>query len=171
MTQAMQTVVAAVTLPARMAGSETNDFLTFTLGKEDYGIEILKVQEVRSYDAVAKIANAPEFLINLRGTVVPVVDMRIKLNLGKVEYNELTVVIILNLAGRVVAIVVDKVSDVITLTPEQIRPTPDFASSFNAKYILGFGMMEQRMLILVDIEQLMTGNSMLLVRGAGVAEH
>ena len=169
MTEAMQTAAAAAP-PAGMASGEANEFLTFTLGKEEYGIEILKVQEIRGYDAVTKIANAPEFLkgvVNLRGTIVPVVDMRIKFNLGNVEYNQFTVVIILNLTGRVVGMVVDSVSDVITLAPEQVRPAPDFSSNFDTKYILGLGTLDQRMLILVDIEKLMTSGDMALVDSVG----
>jgi len=168
MTQAMQTAAAAP--PAGMASGEANEFLTFTLGKEEYGIEILKVQEIRGYDAVTKIANAPEFLkgvVNLRGTIVPVVDMRIKFNLGNIEYDQFTVVIILNLTGRVVGMVVDSVSDVITLAPEQVKPAPDFSTSFDTKYILGLGTVDQRMLILVDIEKLMTGGDMALVDSVG----
>lgn len=173
MTQAMQTVATAAAPPAGMAGSATNEFLIITLGKEEYGIEILKVQEIRSYDAVTRIDNATEFLkgvINLRGTVVPVVDMRIKLNLSNAEYNQFTVMIILKLTGRVVAIVADSATDVIILTPEQIRPAPDFSSNFNAKYILGLGAVDQRMLILLNIEQLMTGNGMALVSSVSAAE-
>jgi len=163
---------AAVTTEAAdaAAGRMANEFLTFTLGKEEYGIEILKVQEIRGYDAVTKIANAPEFIkgvVNLRGTIVPVVDMRIKFNLGNVEYNQFTVVIILNLAGRVVGMVVDSVSDVITLAAEQVKPAPDFSSSFDTKYILGLGTVDERMLILMDIEKLMTGSDMALVDRAG----
>src|SRR5512134_3750910 len=103
------------------ADGDSRELLTFTLGSEEYGIDILKVQEIRGYDAVTTIANAPEFIkgvINLRGIIVPIVDMRIKFNLGKVEYNQFTVVIILNIAKRVVGIVVDGVSDVIALTAE-----------------------------------------------------
>jgi len=170
MTQAMQTAAAVATPPTGMAANEANEFLTFTLGKEEYGIEILKVQEIRGYDAVTKIANAPEFIkgvVNLRGTIVPVVDMRIKFNLGNVEYNQFTVVIILSLAGRVVGMVVDSVSDVITLSAEQVKPAPDFSSSFDTKYILGLGTVDERMLILVDIEKLMTGSDMALVDSGG----
>ena len=143
-----------------------SEYLTFTLGKEDYGIEILKVQEIRSYEQVTTIANAPEFIkgvVNLRGIIVPIVDMRIKFNLGEAEYNELTVVIVLNVAGRVVGMVVDGVSDVISLGHEQIRPAPDFSSTFDTKYITGLGTVDQRMLILVDIEKLMTGSDMALM--------
>ena len=161
---------AAATAAAAATGS--NEYLTFTLGKEEYGIEILKVQEIRCYEAVTRIANAPEFIkgvVNLRGIIVPIVDMRIKFNLGKAEYNEFTVVIILNVAGRVVGMVVDGVSDVIQLAAEQIRPAPDFSSStFDTQYITGLGTLDQRMLILVDIEKLMSGSDMALVEQATV---
>ena len=148
------------------ANSESRELLTFTLGREEYGIDILKVQEIRGYDAVTTIANSPAFIkgvINLRGIIVPIVDMRIKFKLGAVDYTEFTVVIILNVAGRVVGMVVDGVSDVISLAPEQIRPAPDFSSSFDIKYITGLGTVDSRMLILVDIEKLMTGSDMALM--------
>jgi purine-binding chemotaxis protein CheW len=150
--------------PAPLA--QNNEFLTFTLGKEEYGIDILKVQEIRSYEAVTAIANAPEFIkaiANCRGTLVPVVDMRIKFHLGDVVYDQFTVVVILNVAGRVVGMVVDSVSDVITLSTAQIRPAPNFSSSFDTRYILGLGTTEKRMLILVDIERLMTSGDLALV--------
>lgn len=165
MNEAAQTAAVAAK-PAIGAAAEREEFLTFTLGKEEYGIEILKVQEIRSYEQVTTIANAPEFIkgvVNLRGVIVPIVDMRIKFNLGEAQYTEFTVVIILNVAGRVVGMVVDSVSDVISLAPEQIRPAPDFSSSFDIKYITGLGTIDERMLILVDIEKLMTGSDMALM--------
>ena len=152
--------------PVAVAAGGRQEFLTFTLGKEEYGIEILKVQEIRSYEAVTTIANAPEFIkgvVNLRGTIVPIVDMRIKFNLGDVDYTQFTVVIILNVAGRVVGMVVDSVSDVISLGAEQIRPSPDFSSTFDVRYITGLGTVDKRMLILVDIEKLMSGSDMALM--------
>lgn len=145
---------------------QNNEFLTFKLGVEEYGIDILKVQEIRSYEAVTTIANAPEFIkgvVNLRGVIVPIVDMRIKFHLGNVGYNQFTVVIILNVAGRVVGMVVDSVSDVITLTPDQIRPAPAFGAALDTEYITGLGTVDKRMLILMDIEKLMTGQDMALV--------
>ncbi|ACT48163.1 chemotaxis protein CheW [Methylotenera mobilis] len=148
------------------AKSAEGEYLTFVLGAEEYGLEILKVQEIRGYDAVTQIANTPEFIkgvVNLRGKIVPIVDLRIKFNLGKVEYNEFTVVIILNLHGRVVGIVVDGVSDVIALKDEQIRDVPSLVTSIDTKYIVGLATLDQRMLILVDIEQLMTSQEMALV--------
>ena len=145
---------------------EHREFLTFALGNEEYGVEILKVQEIRSYEQVTAIANAPAFIkgvVNLRGIIVPIVDMRIKFNLSSAEYTEFTVVIILNVAGRVVGMVVDSVSDVVALGGEQIRPAPDFSSSFDVRYITGLGTVDKRMLILVDIEKLMSGSDMALM--------
>jgi purine-binding chemotaxis protein CheW len=146
------------------------EFLTFRLGLESYGIEILKVQEIRGYEAPTAIANAPAFIkgvINLRGVIVPVLDLRIKFQLSQANYDEFTVVIILNVAERVVGVVVDAVSDVLTLAVDSIRPTPEFASAtFDTKYITGLATVDDRMLILLDIEKLMTGADMALVDGA-----
>jgi purine-binding chemotaxis protein CheW len=137
--------------------------LAFTLGSEEYGINILKVQEIRGYDAVTRIANAPDFvkgIINLRGVIVPIVDMRIKFNLGMPTYDQFTVVIILNIDNRVVGMVVDSVSDVITLPLEQIKPAPKMGSALNTDYLVGLGTIDERMLILVDIDKLMSSSEM-----------
>jgi len=168
MTQTATSSAVSAAPPA--AALHNSEFLSFKLGSEEYGIEILKVQEIRSYEAVTHIANSPEFIkgvVNLRGIIVPIVDMRIKFNLGKAEYDQFTVVIILNVAGRVVGMVVDGVSDVIQLAGEQVRPAPDFsASTFDTKYITGLGTLDDRMLILVDIEKLMSGSDMALMEQA-----
>jgi purine-binding chemotaxis protein CheW len=145
------------------------EMLSFTLGKEEYGIDILKVQEIRGYDAVTKIANAPEFIkgvVNLRGIIVPIVDMRIKFNLGTPSYDQFTVVIILNVAGRVIGMVVDSVSDVITLTPDQIKPAPEMGTALNTDHLIGLGTIDQRMVILVDIDRLMSSSEMGLIDSA-----
>ena len=172
MNQSMETMAMTSTAGTNAVASAMGaaighqEFLTFTLGHEEYGIEILKVQEIRSYEQVTKIANSPDFIkgvVNLRGTIVPIVDMRIKFNLGAPSYTEFTVVIILNVADRVVGMVVDSVSDVIALAPDQVRPAPDFSSTFDVRYITGLGTVDQRMLILVDIEQLMSASDMGLV--------
>ena len=142
------------------------EFLAFTLGKEEYGIHILKVQELRGYEMPTQIANAPDFIkgvVNLRGIIVPIIDMRIKLNLGTPTYDQFTVVIILNIRGRVIGMVVDSVSDVITLSPEQIRPAPEMGTALNTDYLIGLGTVDQRMLILVDIDKLMSGADMGLI--------
>jgi purine-binding chemotaxis protein CheW len=151
---------------AARADGVNSEYLTFTLGREEYGIDILKVQEIRGYDAVTSIANAPAFIkgvINLRGIIVPIVDMRIKFATGNAEYDQFTVVIILNVAGRVVGIVVDGVSDVIALAADQVRPAPEFSSAFDTRYITGLGMLGERMLILIDIEKLISAGDMALM--------
>ena len=152
----------------RRAEDTGSEFLVFTLGEEEYGIPILKVQEIRGYDAssVTRIANVPAFIkgvTNLRGVIVPIVDLRMKFNLGRVEYNAQTVVIILNLQERVVGIVVDGVSDVLMLTRAQISQAPEFGAMLSAEYLTGLGTLDERMLILVDIERLMTSEEMALV--------
>lgn len=143
-----------------------SEYLTFTLGREEYGIDILKVQEIRGYDPVTHIANAPEFIkgvINLRGVIVPIVDMRIKFKVGEPTYHEFTVVIIMNVLDRVIGMVVDGVSDVVALTPEQIKPTPEMGAALNTDYITGLGTVNDQMLILVDIEKLMGSEEMQIV--------
>ncbi len=142
------------------------EFLVFTLGDEEYGIDILKVQEIRGYDQVTRIANTPAFIkgvTNLRGVIVPIIDLRIKFAQSDVGYNENTVVIVLNLEQRVVGIVVDGVSDVLSLTADQIRPSPEFAVTMSTEYLTGLGALGERMLILVDIEKLLNSEEMALV--------
>lgn len=142
------------------------EYLTFMLANETYGIDILKVQEIRGYDTVTHIANAPEFIkgvINLRGVIVPIVDMRIKFKVGEPTYHEFTVVIIMNVFGRVIGMVVDGVSDVVALMPEQIRPAPEMGSALDTHYITGLGTQNDQMLILVDIEKLMSSEEMQLI--------
>ena len=152
---------------AATADAPAREFLTFQLGGESYGIDILKVQEIRPYERPTAIANAPAFIrgvINLRGLIVPVLDLRIKFNLAPGEHDGFTAVIILNVAGRVVGAVVDLVSDVLTLAVDNIRAAPQFASAtFDTAYITGLAPVEDRMLILLDIEKLLAGADMGLV--------
>jgi len=158
------------------AQSNGGEFLTFRLGEEEYGIDILRVQEIRSYEPPTRIANAPSFIkgvVNLRGVIVPIIDLRLKLGCEKVEYNSFTVVVVLNVRGRVVGAVVDSVSDVLELTREQIKPAPQLSTSLDGNYITGIGAIksglgqgqgqtdassEERMLILMDIEALMSSD-------------
>jgi len=152
------------------SAAKPSEYLTFRLGHEEYGIDILKVQEIRGYDAVTRVSGAPDFLkgvINLRGVIVPIVDLRLKFQLGDIKYDEFTVVVILNIAGRIVGAVVDSVSDVLELTDEQIREAPEFDSLLDASFITGLGTVgneeRSRMLILVDIEKLMLSPEMAIV--------
>ncbi|WP_093384514.1 chemotaxis protein CheW [Variovorax sp. OV329] len=158
-------------MPAAIAshGDKPLEFLSFTLGEEEYGIDIQKVQELRGYDAVTRIANAPAFIkgvVNLRGIIVPIIDMRVKLNLGDPSYDQFTVVIVLNIGGRVVGMVVDSVSDVITLEPAQIKEAPQMGSLLDTDYLIGLGTVGERMLILMDIDRLMSSEEMGLIERA-----
>jgi len=159
---------AAAVMPPGVSATRALEFLAFTLGQEEYGIDIQKVQELRGYDTVTRIANAPEHIkgvVNLRGIIVPIIDMRIKFNLGTPTYDQFTVVIILNLASRVMGMVVDSVSDVITLTPEQVKPAPEMGSVLDTDYLIGLGTLDERMLILVDLDKLMSSEDMGMVDG------
>ena len=143
------------------------EFLAYRLGSEEYGIDIQKVQELRGYDAVTAIASAPAFIkgvVNLRGIIVPIIDMRIKFNLGTAVYDQFTVVIILNIAGRIMGMVVDSVSDVITLTASQIRPAPAMGAAVDSGYLMGLGTIDERMLILLDIDRLMSSAEIGLIQ-------
>lgn len=154
---------------ARNDDNSHQELLVFVLGGEEYAVDILKVQEIRSYSGVTRIANVPPVVkgvINLRGAIVPVVDMRVKFELEQTPYDEFTLMIILNLADRTVGMIVDGVSDVILLSEDQIRPVPELGAELDADYITGIGVIEERMLILVDIEQLMQSEDMALVTAA-----
>lgn len=143
------------------------EYLSFRLGAEEYGIDILKVQEIRGYEPPTRIANAPDFIkgvVNLRGVIVPIVNMRVRFGLEDVQYNAFAVVIILNVVGRTVGVVVDSVSDVLELGAEAIRAAPEFNGAIDSSYITGLGAVQQgettRMLILTDIESLMRASEM-----------
>jgi purine-binding chemotaxis protein CheW len=169
-----QTRASAGSQPARAAGgaaaeAQGQEFLSFRLGKEEYGVDILKVQEIRGWEAPTAIVNTPAFIrgvVNLRGIIVPIVDLRIKFELAEAKYDMATVVIILRVMGRVVGIVVDSVSDVVMLAAHQIRPAPEFSSVLEMRFIMGLGTVDERMLILLDIEKLMTSTDMQLVDAA-----
>ena len=138
--------------------SVAGEYLSFTLGHEHYGVDILKVQEIRGYDAVTRLPDAPDYIkgvINLRGTIVPVIDLRLKLRLAEARYDSFTVMIVLNVDERVVGIVVDSVSDVVPLAEDQVRATPEFGAAVDTRFIAGIGTLDEKMLILLDIETLL----------------
>jgi len=158
---------APVTPAADRFAAVPNQFLSFRLGREEYGIDILRVQEIRSYEAPTRIANAPHFIkgvVNLRGVIVPIVDLRLKLACETAEYTDSTVVIVLNVRERVIGAVVDSVSDVLVLGPDSIKPAPEMNALVDADYTIGMGCIkngdEERMLILTDIEALMSSAEM-----------
>lgn len=151
---------------AESVTASPRELLVFTLGAEQYGIDILKVQEIRGYESVTRIAGAPAFIkgvINLRGSIVPIVDMRLKFELGEASYTPFTVVIILNVLDRTVGVVVDGVSDVIQLLPDAIRPAPEFGAAVDTAYIEGLSDVGESMVIVMDIERLMSSAEMSLM--------
>ena len=142
------------------------DVLAFRLGEEEYGVDILKVQEIRGRDPVTRLANAPAFIegvINLRGIIVPIVDLRRRFRFGAARHDGFTVVIILNIAERVLGMVVESVSDVVRLDAADIRPAPQMGSAFDTDFLLGLGTVDERMLILLDIEGLMSSEELGLI--------
>lgn len=177
-TRALSAAMASAAAASASANAQplaaSSEFLTFRLGEEEYGIDILRVQEIRSYEPPTRIANAPGFIkgvVNLRGVIVPIIDLRLKLGCDSAEYNTFTVVVVLNVKGRVVGAVVDSVSDVLELTREQIKPAPSLNSGVDGSYITGIGTVKtghgetesERMLILMDIEGLMSSADMGLI--------
>jgi purine-binding chemotaxis protein CheW len=133
------------------------EFLSFVLGDENYALDIMSVKEIRGYEAVTKIANAPAFVkgvLNLRGDIVPIVDLRIKFDIGQATYDEFTIVIMLSVSDRIVGVVVDAVSDVVKLSAQAILPPPEFGVSFNSRFLRGLATVENKMIILVNIAAL-----------------
>ncbi len=153
--------------PVLGAKQGQGEYLSFRLGAEEYGIEILKVQEIRGYESSTRMVNAPPFVLgvlNLRGVIVPILDLRIKFGMSEVKYDSQTVTIVLSLANHVVGMVVDAVSDVVALKGEDIRPAPEFSGAISENHVIGIATIEQgeeqRMLILLAIEQFMSGADM-----------
>ena len=155
--------------PVVPSGADSGQYLTLRLGGEEYAIDILRVQEIRSYEEPTRMVNSPDFIkgvINLRGVIVPIVDLRLKLHLPKVEYTEFTVVIILNIRGTVVGAVVDAVSDVVTLEAQNIKPAPQFESAIESRFIVGLANLGERMLIVMNMNALMSNAEMGMVSAA-----
>lgn len=166
-------MISAPTAPRPEAASRTGagaaapaEYLTFRLGEEEYGIDILRVQEIRSYEQPTRMAHAPDFIkgvVDLRGRIVPIVDLRLKLHCPKAEYTDFTVVIILNVGGTVLGAVVDAVADVVALAPDAIKAAPQFESQVDSAFVTGIATLGDRMLIMMDIESLLSSAEMGLV--------
>ena len=149
--------------------ASAGEYLTFRLGSEEYGIDILRVQEIRSYEQPTRLAHSPDFIkgvIDLRGRIVPILDLRLKLQCPQASYTDLTVVIILDLGATVIGAVVDAVADVVSLPPEVIKPAPQFEQrqgQVDSAFITGIASLGERMLIVVDIEALLSSDEIGLV--------
>lgn len=150
-------------MEARAAREATREVLVFVIGKEEYAVDILKVQEIRGYEKVTAIPAAPDYLkgvVNLRGVIVPVVDMRIKFGLADPQYNSFTVVVILRLASRVVGIVVDGVSDVVPLAASDVKEAPRLGATVEASFLTGVATLADRMILLLDIEKFLSSGEL-----------
>ena len=162
-------------MEARSAVREaTREVLVFVLGKEEYGVDVLKVQEIRGYEKVTPMPGAPAYLkgvVNLRGIIVPVIDLRVKFGTAEPSYDSLTVVIVLRIAGRVIGIVVDAVSDVARLAPGDIKAAPMLGAVVDSSFISGLATLNDRMVLLLDIEKfLSSGELQLITRAAESAK-
>ena len=159
----MQTRTLSTLRNRGVVAAPTREFLAFRLGAEDYAIDILKVQEIRVFDNVTRLPGAPDYIkgvLNLRGLIAPVLDLRIKFGFKEVEYGPFTVLIVLHVRERLVALVVDAVADVVALTEGEIKPPPEFATAVNIEYVMGLGARGERMLILLDIEKLISSHEL-----------
>lgn len=159
-------MMAATLESVHEQASMAREYLTFRLGQEEYGIDILKVQEIRGYEEPTRIANAPHFLkgvVNLRGTIVPIVDLRMRFGCDSADYNTFTVTIVLHIGQRTIGVVVDSVSDVMEIPAEAMRAAPEMSSAVDAVYIRGLAQMGERMVILLDIESMLMSPDMGLV--------
>ena len=160
-------------MEARSATREQmREVLVFVLGGEEYAVDILKVQEIRGYEKVTAIPSAPPYLkgvVNLRGIIVPVIDMRIKFGLAEAKYDSFTVVIILRVAGRVIGVVVDGVSDVVRLAPSEVKPAPGLGSIVDSGFLAGLATQGDRMILLLEIEKFLGSGELNLVNQAADA--
>jgi purine-binding chemotaxis protein CheW len=150
-----------------------HEFLTFVLGDENYALDIMTVKEIRGYEEVTKIANAPAYLkgvLNLRGDIVPIVDLRLKFNVGEATYDEFTIVIMLMVGERIVGIVVDEVSDVIKVSESEIKAPPEFGVAFDSAYLHGLTSINEQMIILVNIQKLISSDELGLLDASLKAE-
>jgi purine-binding chemotaxis protein CheW len=148
-------------VPGLEAGDNTNQFLTFMLAGEEYGVDILRVQEIKGWESSTEIPNTPDYIqgvMNLRGTIVPIVDLRSRFDLEQIEYNNTTVVIVLKTKSedseKTIGFIVDAVSDVYNLSEEQLKPSPDFGNAVSTEFVKGLATVDEKMLILLDIDQL-----------------
>ena len=142
---------------------KTREIVVFVLGTEEYGVDILKVQEIRGYGKVTPIPSAPDFLkgvFNLRGAIVPVIEMGVKFGLEMATYDELTVVVILRIASRVIGVVVDGVSDVIDLADDEIKPAPQLGAIVDQVFLAGVATKDERMVLLLDIEKFLSSSDL-----------
>ncbi len=152
------------TVPAKQQGdASARQFLTFALGQEEYGVEILKIQEIKGYSIVTPLPNAPAYVkgvVNLRGTIVPIVDLRKKFGLPDVAYTPFTVIVVVKIRENTMGFVVDAVSDVLTVAADAIQPTPDLHGQIDTACLTGLADAGKKLVILLDIDRVLTAAPM-----------
>ncbi|MGB4499034.1 MAG: chemotaxis protein CheW [Methylococcaceae bacterium] len=163
MSQENETAVIEEIAIAQKGSDNTIQYLSFVLGKEEYGVDILRVQEIRSWEPVSRVPNVPAYekgVVNLRGAIVPIIDLRERFALSKVEYTPLTVVVVLQTGNgnntRIMGVVVDSVSDVISVEKNEIQGAPDFGTKVSNEFINGLVSVSERMVMLLDVDKLLT---------------
>ena len=147
-------------------GGSTDQYLTFMLGEEEFGVDILRVQEIKGWEQATAIPNTPEYIrgvMNLRGTVVPIIDLRRRFELDSADYTATTVVIVLKVEGehstRTMGFVVDAVSEVYNVAVDNLQPAPDFGTRVNTQFVRGLAVIEEKMIILLDFDRLISLDS------------
>ena len=138
-------------------GTDGNQYLTFALGHEQYGIEILKVQEIKGYLPPTAVPNTPGYIkgvMNLRGTIIPIVDLRAKLGLAETEYNQFTVIIVATIGSKVVGLIVDSVSDVLNIPQSDIQEAPEFGAAVDVRFIDGMAKAGEKIVMLLNMSKI-----------------
>ena len=146
-----------------------DQYVTFTLDDEEYGVEVLKVQEIIGYQGFTRVPSVPSFVkgvINLRGLVVPIVDLRIKLSMQEKAYDNFTVILILEVRGKTIGAIVDAVSDVVNLKEDEVQATPDFASGVSVDFIAGMGRRGDKLIIMLDIDKVLNIGDLVIADAA-----
>lgn len=148
----------------------TNKYLTFVLATEEYAVDILRVQEIKGWSKVTPIPNTPDYIrgvINLRGTIVPIIDLRLRFALERLDYGQMTVVVVVKVVSgnreRIMGIVVDAVSDVYDISENEIKPPPDFGSVISMEFIRGLATVNEKMVIILDIDRLLNSGELAIV--------
>lgn len=157
--------------PSNELLTESTEFVVFQLGKWEYGIDIRQIQRLRSYQSLTRIANGADFVEGVAisdGVIMPIIDLRLSVNIATPTFNHFTVVIILNILGRTSGLVVDSATDIITLTTDQVEPVPEMGSALDTNYLIGLGVLDERKLILVDIDRLMSNSEMELIKNFAI---
>lgn len=142
--------------------ADVSQFLTFSLDGEEYGVDILKVQEIKGYVPTTRVPNAPSEVVgvlNLRGTVVPIIDLRRKFCLAPVDYDQFTAIVVVVVRGKVMGVIVDSVSEVMSISPDDIQPAPDFGAGVGASALQGMAKVGDSLVILLDIDSVLLGDA------------